>query len=66
MLKPWLVWLSGQRAGWQTKGSRVEFPVRAQAWVADHVPSRRLVRGNHTLMFLYLFLSLPYTLSKNK
>ena len=30
------------------------------------VPSRRQVRGNHILMFLFLSFSLPSPLSKNK
>ena len=48
----------------RTKGSLVRFPVRAAAWVVGHVPSRGSMRGNHTLMFLSLSLSL--LLSKNK
>ena len=55
-LPPWLVQLSGLSAGLQTKGSLVQFPVRAQAWVVGEVPSRGCMRGNHTLMFLSLFL----------
>ena len=39
------------------KGFPVRFPVRTHAWVVDQVPGRG-VRGNHTLMFLSLFLSL--------
>ena len=35
----WLVWLSGLSANLQTKGSPVQSPVRAQAWVAGQVPS---------------------------
>ena len=50
--EPWLVWLSGLSASLQTKGSWVQFPVRAQAWVAGQVPSRECERGNHTVMFL--------------
>ena len=45
---PW--WNTGLR----TKGSLVQFPVRAHAWVAGQVPSRGCWRGNHTLMFLSL------------
>ena len=37
---PGLVWLSGFSAGLQIKGSPVQFPVRAHAWVAGQVPSR--------------------------
>ena len=54
-LQPWLLWLSGLRAGLQTKGSQVWFPVRAHAWVAGQVPRREHAKGNHTLMFLFLF-----------
>ena len=43
--------------GLQTKGSLVRFPVRAHAWVAGQVPSGGHMTGNHTLMFLSLFLS---------
>ena len=42
------------------------FPVRAHAWVVGQVPSGGCVRGNHTLMFLFLSFSLPSPLSKNK
>ena len=57
----WLVWLSGLSAGLQTKGSLIQFPVRAHAWVAGQVPSWGHVRGNHTLISL---ISSPP--SKNK
>ena len=46
----------------QTKGSPVQFPVRAHAWLAGQVPSGGCMRGNHTL----IFLSLSSPLSKNK
>ena len=36
---PWLVRLSELSASLQTKGSPVQFPVRAHAWVAGQVPS---------------------------
>ena len=67
MKLPWLVWLSGLSAGLQTKGSLVPFPVRAHAQVEGQVPSNGCVRGNHTLMFLSLFLlpSLPLSLKIN-
>ena len=65
-LVPWLVWLSGLSVSLQTKGLPVQVPVRAQAWVVSQVPSRAQVRGNHTLMFLSLSLSLPSPRSKNK
>ena len=61
---PWLLWLSGLSAGVWTKGSPVQFPVRASAWVVGQVLSRGRSRGNHTLMFLSLSFSL--SLSKNK
>ena len=63
---PWLVWLSGLSTGLRTKGSLVQFPIRAHAWVAGQVPSGGHMRGNHTLMFLSLSFSLPSPLSKNK
>ena len=55
-LAPQRVRLSGLSASLQTKGSPLWFPVRAHAWVAGQVPSRGCLRGNHTLMFLSLFL----------
>ena len=53
-----------QSPGWclnglRTKGSLVQFPVRAHAWVSGQVPSRGRLRGNHSLMFLSLPFSLP-------
>ena len=42
--------------GLQRKGSPVQFPVRAHAWIVGQVPSGGHMRGNHTLMFLSLFL----------
>ena len=63
---PWLVWLSGLSAGLKTKGSPVQFPIRAHAWVAGQAPNRGNARGNHALIFLSLSLSLSSPLSKNK
>ena len=63
---PWLVWLNGLSSGLGTKGSPVQFLIRAHAWVAGQVPSREHSRGNHTLIFLSLSFSLPPILSKNK
>ena len=63
--QPWLVWLCGLRTGLQTRGSQVQFPVRAHAWVAGHVPSRGHIRGNHTLMSPSLSPSLPLALKIN-
>ena len=45
-------------AGLRTKGSPVQFPVRAHAWVVGQVPSRGRTRGNHTLLFLFLSLKI--------
>ena len=58
----WLLQLSGLSADLRTKRSPVQFPVRAHYWVAGQGPSRGCPRGNHTLMFLSLSLSLPSTL----
>ena len=64
--QPSLVWLSGLSACLQTKGSLVQLPIRAYAWVAGQVPSGGPMRGNRTLVFLSLSFSLPSLLSKNK
>ena len=53
---PWLVQLSGYSMGLRTNRLPVQFPLRAHAWVAGQVPSKGCSRGNHTLMFLSLFL----------
>ena len=63
--KPWLVWLwiEHQPVNQRVTGS---IPSQSTAWVAGHVfPSTGCVRGNHTLMFVTLSLSLPSPLSKN-
>ena len=60
------MWLSGLSAGLRIKGSLVRFLVRAHAWVAGQVPRPGHARGNHTLMFLSLSVSLPAPFSKNK
>ena len=44
-VEPWLVWLRVLSAGLRTKGSPVQFPVRAHAWVVGQVPSIGCVRG---------------------
>ena len=44
--EPWLVWLSGLSASLQTKGSPVQFLVRAHAWLGGQVPSWGHVSGN--------------------
>ena len=41
-------------------------PSQGTCWVVGQVPSRTHERGNHTLMFLSLYFSLPSSLSKNK
>ena len=63
--KPWLVWLSGLSTGLQTKGSLVQFPVRAHAWVVGQIPSEGYERGNYTLVFLSLSPFLPLSLKIN-
>ena len=67
-LLPWLVWLSGLSIGLQTKGSSVQFPVRAHAWVAGQVPREGHVIGNHTYRCFSPSLSpsLPLSLKINK
>ena len=45
--------------GLQTKGSPVQFPVRAHAWVVGQVPSKGRARGTHTLIFPSLSPSFP-------
>ena len=54
-------WIEYQPVNHRVAGS---IPSQGTAWVAGHVPSRGLVRSNHTLMFLCFSSSLP--LSKNK
>ena len=67
LVLPWLVWLSGLSARLQSKGSPVQFPVRAPAWVVGQVPRRECARDNHTLMmFLSLSFSFPSPLSLKK
>ena len=56
-VQPWLVWLSGLSASRRTEGSLVQYPVRAHVQVP--IGGGGHVRGNHTLMFLSLSLSLP-------
>ena len=52
-------------SGLRTKGSMVQFVVRAHAWVAGQVSSTGYVRDNHILVFLSLSFS-SSTLSKNE
>ena len=61
--QPQLVWLSGLSAGLWTRGSPIQFPVRAHAWVAGQVPSRVSKRKPHVGVSLPLFLP-PFPLSK--
>ena len=67
---PCLVWLSGLSANLLTKGSLVQFPVRAHAWVAGQVPSWGCVRGNQSIYLSHIVVSLPFSfpslLFKNK
>ena len=42
--EPWLVRLSGFSTGLGNKGSPVQFPVRAHAWVSGQVPGRECER----------------------
>ena len=63
---PWQLWPTGISAGLGTKGSPVQFPVRAHAEVVGQVPSGGRTRGNQTLMFLSLSFSIPSPRSKNK
>ena len=41
---------------WEPEGHGFDPQSRAHAWVVGQVPSRGSARGNHTLMFLPLFL----------
>ena len=50
-ISPGLVRLSGLSTDLWTKGSLVQFPVRAHAWVMGQVPSRGHMRSKHALMF---------------
>ena len=61
---PWLLWLSGLNASLWTKGLLVWFIVRAHVWVVGQVSSWGCVSGNHTLMLLSLFFSLPFSINK--
>ena len=63
VFQPWLVWLSGLSVGLWTEKSLVPFPVMAHAWVMGQVPAEGATKGNHTMMFLSLSFSLPF--SKN-
>ena len=55
----WLVWLSGLSAGLRTERSRVQFPVRAHAWVVGQVPSQSMY-----LLHINIFLPLPLKIRK--
>ena len=60
------MWLSGLSTSLQTKGSPVQFPVKAHAWVADEVPSRgQCDRQPHINASLPFFLP-PFLSAKNK
>ena len=45
--------------GLRTKGSPVQFPVRAHAWVAGQVPSWGRARGNLWMYLLHIGVCLP-------
>ena len=61
------MWLIGLSAGLRTKGSLVQFPVRAHAWVAGQVPSWGMQEATtHLYFFLSLSPSLPLSLKINK
>ena len=67
--QPWLVWLSGLSSSLQTKGSLVQFPVRAHSYVASQVSSvggQACERQAHIDISLPLSLSLPLCLKLNK
>ena len=57
------MWLSESSAGLWIKGSPVQFPARAYAWIVGQVRSRGPMRGIHTLMFPS---SLPFPSLKKK
>ena len=59
LTEPWFVWLSGLSASLKTKGSPVQFPVEAHAWVVGQVSGEGHTIGKHTLMFLSLSFSFP-------
>ena len=48
------------------RGADFPSPVRAQAWVAGWGPGGGHVRGNYTLISLFLSPSLPFSLKINK
>ena len=52
-------WIEHGPVNQRVTGQRVQFPVRAHAWVAGQVPSGGHMRSNHTLMFLSLSFSFP-------
>ena len=66
MILPWLVWLSGLSADFQTGGSPVRIPVRAHAWVAGQVSSWGCARSNQSMYLSHINVSLLCSLSKNK
>ena len=60
LLYPWLVWLSGLSARLQTERLPVQFPGRAQAWVASQVLSRGRERGIPIAVSLSHYVSLLF------
>ena len=67
-LTRWLVWLSGLIEGLQTKGSQVQFPVRAHAWVVGQVPSRWRceIQPHIDVSLSFFLLPFPSLFKKNK
>ena len=56
---PWLVWLSGLSVSLGTKGSLVQLPGKAHAWVVGLVPSQGVYEKQISLpLFLLPFPSL--------
>ena len=58
-LSPGLLWVSGLSASLQSERSPVQSPVRAHAWVGGQVPGWGCVRGNWSMYFLHIDVSLP-------
>ena len=62
-------WIEGQPGN--QRGSLVQFPVWAHAWVAGWVPSWGHARGNQSIFLSHINVSLPlflppFSLSRNK
>ena len=57
------VWLSGLSACLRTKGSPVQFPDRAHAWVSGQIHGWGGVRGNRSMYLSHIDVSLPLSFS---